>query len=270
MNNPSSIRRRLAACNAENRAAFVPFLMAGDPDLDWTQRVVERVIEAGADLIELGVPFSDPVADGKVNQRAAERALAQGTRLESVLTLVERLRARGSRCPILLFTYFNPVLNMGLTRFAQMAKAAGIDGILVVDLPPEEASDYIAVMHTNSIDTVFLASPTTSAKRLSLIDAASSGFVYYVSRLGVTGKTTPISQTLAAELDHVRTHISQPIAVGFGVSTPKQVHLLAQHADAVVVGSALVKFNESLDPKAACHEIETACRALAAATPRIA
>ena len=261
-----SIRQRLEETRGQGRAAFIPFLMAGDPDLEWTGKMVRGLTRAGADIIELGVPFSDPVADGPVNQRAAERALAKGTTLKRILALVAELRINGDDCPIVLFSYFNTILRMGLEHFAQTAAKAGVNGVLVVDLPPEEAAEYTSIMRLNKLDTVFLASPTTTPQRLKLIDDASTGFVYYVSRLGVTGKKTQISETLSRELDSVRQHVSQPIAVGFGVSSPSQVHHLSQHADGVVVGSALVQYNDKHDPETACQKIESLCRDLASAT----
>lgn len=250
-------------------SAFIPFLVAGDPSLTWTARFVRALEAAGAGAVELGVPFSDPVADGPVIQRAAQRALAAGTTLARVLKLVARLRARGSRVPVILFTYYNPVLSYGLARFARDAARAGAQGALVVDLPPEEAGAYRAQMRRAGLRTVFLASPTTSARRLRLVAEASTWFVYYVSRLGVTGARRTLSRTLAAELRRVRRRVRGPVAVGFGISTPEQARAVARLGDAVVVGSALVALAERHRPARALRRMRALARAMVAATREI-
>ena len=238
------------------RAAFIPYITAGDPDLDATSRFARGLEGAGADVIELGVPFTDPFADGPVNQRAAQRALAGGTTLVGILDGVSRMRADGLTIPIVLFTYFNPVLRMGLEAFCTRSRKAGVDGALIVDLPPEEAAVYLEHAGSADLETVFLASPTTTTERLQRIDAASSGFLYYVSRLGVTGTRDRLSSSLGDELDRVRTIVSGPLAVGFGISTPIQAAEVASRADAVVVGSALVRFAQD-------HPVEEAARRMA-------
>ena len=221
--------------------AFVPYITAGDPDLETTVQLLQGLAAAGATAIELGVPFSDPVGDGLTIQRASERALQQGVTLESVLTTVRSARNSGLHVPVILFSYLNPIARMGFGRFAKQAASAGVDGVLVVDLPPEEARDLSAELRPQEIDTVFLASPTTSDERLQMIDEASSGFVYYVARTGVTGKQSTVSATLHDELTRIRTRITSPLLVGFGISTPEQAAAVAADADGVVVGSALVE-----------------------------
>ncbi|MFH1723366.1 MAG: tryptophan synthase subunit alpha [Elusimicrobiota bacterium] len=261
------IARALRRAREEGRAAFIPYITAGDPSLEWTGRYLRALTDAGADIVELGVPFSDPIADGKVNQRAAERALAAGATLAKILDLVRSERARGCEAPIVLFTYYNPLLRMGLKSFAARAKEAGVDGVLVVDLPPEEAAVHGETLRGAGIDTVFLASPTTTEERLPRISAASSGFVYYVSRLGVTGERARLSETLAGELARVRRHVDKPVAVGFGISTPDQAGDVAALAgvDAVVVGSALVKFVEKHAPEEAGRLMAELARSLVSA-----
>ncbi|MBI3555028.1 MAG: tryptophan synthase subunit alpha [Deltaproteobacteria bacterium] len=233
-------------------------------DLTGTRLFVHALAQAGADIIELGVPFSDPVADGPVNQAAATRALLNGTTLESILLLVRELRSEGVHTPIVLFTYLNPIFRMGYADFAAAAKESGISGVLCVDLPPEEAANtYLPTLRAAGLDTIFLASPTTADDRLELIDSSSSGFVYYASRTGVTGVQQNLSTTLNAELDRVRSELKKPIAVGFGISTPEHVRALASNIDAVVVGSALVKIIEqSKNSAAAARDIAELTKSL--------
>lgn len=230
---------------ASGEKAFVAYLTAGDPTLGATQIYVAALQKAGVDILELGVPHSDPVADGPTNQKAAERALLNGTSLRDILGLVSKLRAGGTAMPVVLFTYFNPIFRMGVEAFATAARRAGVDGVLVVDLPPEEAEIYQALLRQNGIDTIFLASPTTRPERLAAIGRLSSGFVYYVSRTGVTGAQESLSTSLETELELLRSHISLPVCVGFGISTPEQVRAVARCAEGVVVGSALVKCLET-------------------------
>lgn len=231
-------------CREEKRAAFIPYLTAGDPDLETTGRLMAALVSGGADLIELGVPFSDPIADGPTNQRSATRALASGTKLEGILELVARHRDRLG-VPVLLFTYFNPILARGVERFAEQAADSGVDGVLCLDLPPEEARDeYLPAMRSRGLDTVFLLAPTSSKERVALAAQASTGFVYYVSRTGVTGAPTHLSRELVREVRRVRKRVRKPLAVGFGISSPRQVAEVAKVADGVVVGSALVRMVE--------------------------
>lgn len=239
-----SLRETLEKARRDGRSAFIPFVMAGDPDMEACGKIIVALEAQGADLIELGVPFSDPVADGVTVQRAAERALAKGATLRKVLDLVARLRREGLRVPVCLFSYLNPIHHMGFETFIREAKAAGAAGALIVDLPPEEAEDYCRIAKDNAFETVFLSSPTTSPERLKLIDLRSTGFVYYVSREGVTGAQADLPQQLQDRLTSLRKGLSSPLAVGFGISTPEHVRQLEGKAEGIVVGSALVKLIE--------------------------
>jgi tryptophan synthase alpha chain len=237
------IGERFARRRAEGKAAFVAFLTAGDPSLDATVEAALALDAAGADVLELGVPFSDPLADGPVIQRASERALARGVTLPRVLEAVRRIRDR-SELPLLLFSYCNPILRHGLERLACEAKAAGADGALVTDLPPEEAGEWIAAARARDLDTVFLASPTSPPERLRKVAEASRGFVYAISRTGVTGECHALSADARPLVERLRALTDVPVALGFGLSTPEQVREAASVADGVVVGSALVRFLE--------------------------
>jgi tryptophan synthase alpha chain len=237
------IGTRFAKRKAEGRPAFVAFLTAGDPSLDRTVEAAVELDAAGADVLELGVPFSDPLADGPVIQRSSERALARGVTLPGVLEAVRRIRER-TDLPLLLFSYFNPLLQHGLARLSREAKAAGVDGALVTDLPPEEAGEWIEAARAEDLDTIFLASPTSPAERLRRVAEASRGFVYAVSRTGVTGERRALSDDARPLVERLRALTDVPVALGFGLSTPEQVREAAQVADGVVVGSALVRFLE--------------------------
>lgn len=242
----SEIGAAYQKAKAEKRAAFIPYLTAGDPDLEMTGQLLFALARAGADIIELGIPFSDPIADGPVNQRAAARALASGTTLPGVLELISRVRQKVD-VPIVLFTYFNPLHVRGLDQFAEQAAASGVDGVLCVDLPPEEAAvGYIPALRKHGLDTPFLLAPTSDKRRIAAVDKASTGFVYYVSRTGVTGAGDGLSKTLIKEAKRVRRRVSHPLAVGFGISTPEQAKAVGKVADGVVVGSALVQIVERL------------------------
>jgi tryptophan synthase alpha chain len=227
----------------ENRKGLIAYLTAGDPTPDRTPALVAALERGGADLIELGVPFSDPVADGPVIQRAGERALKAGTTLRGVLDIARQIRVT-SEIPLLLFTYLNPVLRYGLERLAADAAAAGIDGCLLTDASVEEAGAYAEAMHRHNLDTVFLAAPTSTERRLKLVAQYSTGFVYLVSRTGVTGEQEKISDLIAPLIRDMRAVTSLPLAVGFGVSKPEHVAELGQHVEAVVVGSAIVRVIE--------------------------
>lgn len=241
---PSAIEAVFERCADEGRAAFIPFVMAGDPDLGTTPRLLEALAAAGADLIELGVPFSDPVADGPVNQRAATRALASGTTLGGILEAVASVRDELG-VPVVLFTYFNPVRARGVELFAEQAASSGVDGVLCVDLPPEEAEEcYLPALRKSGLDPIFLLAPTSTTERMKRVGEVSRGFAYYVSRAGVTGEREHLRKTLAKEVKRVRKKVKLPVAVGFGISTPEQVAAVAEIADGVVVGSALVRVVE--------------------------
>jgi len=233
------IHQRFEELSRSGDLGLVAYLTAGDPSLDATRRIVLAAADAGADVIELGVPFSDPLADGPVIQRASERALKARTTLSGVLDLVRDIRAH-SQVPLVLFTYFNPVLQMGLDAFADRVHSSGADGALITDLPPEDSEDYRHALHCRGLDTIFLAAPTTGDERMRRIAEASSGFLYVVSRTGVTGERDSLADELPALLRRARLATSLPIAVGFGISLPGHVSLLGGLADAAVVGSALV------------------------------
>jgi tryptophan synthase alpha chain len=256
------IARLFERTRAEGRAAFIAYLTAGDPTPARTPALVEAMERGGADLIELGVPFSDPIADGPVIQRAAMRALDAGTTLAKVLDIAHRIRTR-SEIPLLLFTYLNPVLRYGVEKLAEDAKAAGIDGCLLTDLSVEEAASLVAVMRAQDLDTVFLAAPTSTPRRLELVARYSSGFAYLVSRTGVTGERESLSSSAAPLVASMRKVTSLPLAVGFGISTPEQVEAVAQTADGVVVGSAFVRIIEQCAGGASLEvNLETATREL--------
>jgi tryptophan synthase alpha chain len=227
----------------DGRKGFIAYLTAGDPTPAQTPELVEALVRGGADLIELGVPFSDPIADGPVIQRAGERALAAGTTLKGVLEIARQIRQR-SEAPLLLFTYLNPVVRYGLERLAKDAAHAGLDGCLLTDASVEEAHEYIGAMHQHGLDTVFLAAPTSTERRLKLMAQYSTGFVYLVSRTGVTGERDSLSGAVAPLVNAMRAITDLPLAVGFGISRPEHVAQVAAQADAVVVGSALVRVIE--------------------------
>ena len=218
---------------------LVAYITAGDPSLAASEKIVLAAAEAGADVIELGVPFSDPVADGPTIQRASERALRGGATLAGVIDLVRRVRT-ASDVPLILFSYFNPILQMGVEKFADAASAAGADGVLATDLTPEEAGEYRKALQARGLDTIFLAAPTSTDERLEIIAGSSSGFLYLISRTGVTGERDSMSQDLPALARRVRRATKLPLAVGFGISLPEHVSVLGGIADAAVVGSALM------------------------------
>ena len=222
-----------------NGPGLVTYVTAGDPDLPRTEGILRTLDRAGADVLEVGVPFSDPLADGPVIQRATERALASGTTLSGVLQMVMRLRV-DLRAPIVIFSYANPILRLGAERFADEAKMSGVDGVLVLDLPIEEAAEFRALLGARGIDTILLLSPTTTDDRLRRAAALGSGFLYAISRLGVTGARDAIADGAEEMVRRIRTVSSLPIALGFGISKPEQVREVGRWADAAVVGSALV------------------------------
>jgi len=237
--NSTRISKRFAELRANGELGIVAYITAGDPSLDATLKFVLVLAEAGADVIELGVPFSDPLADGPTIQRASERALRSGTTLSGVIDLVRRIR-QSSQVPLVLFSYYNPILQMGLEKFAAAAASAGADGVLATDLTPEESADYRRILQEHSLDTIFLGAPTSTDERLQQIAACSSGFLYLISRAGVTGAKDALPDDLPALLRRARKATHLPIAVGFGISLPGHVSILGGLADAAVVGSALV------------------------------
>lgn len=223
----------------EGRALFVAYICAGDPDEETSFRVCRQLVENGVDLLEIGVPFSDPLADGLTNQLAAERALASGMTQAKVFRLVERLR-EVTDIPIIFYTYYNLVYSAGLENYVKRAVAAGLDGLLTLDLPPEEAGDLCGICEAEGLRNIFIVAPTTPEARLSKIAARASGFIYYVSREGVTGVRGDLPEGIEASVKRIRGATDLPVAVGFGISRPEQVRSVAAVADGVVVGSALV------------------------------
>jgi tryptophan synthase alpha chain len=240
---PTRISQVFARLRTERRAGLVAYITAGDPTPGRTASLVAALERGGADIIELGVPFSDPIADGPVIQRASDRALREGMSVQGVLEIAAQIREQ-SEIPLVLFTYMNPLLRYGLDKIAREAVAHGVDGCLLTDLSVEEASRYIGVMRENRLDTVFLAAPTSTAKRLKLVAEYSSGFVYLVSRTGVTGEQASVSESVAPLVAAMREVTDLPLAVGFGIANAEQARQVGTVADAVVVGSAFVRLIE--------------------------
>ncbi|MDP4610977.1 MAG: tryptophan synthase subunit alpha [Opitutales bacterium] len=259
------IEQAFAKARSENRAAFVAYLCAGDPDFDTSVAACRAILDAGVDVLELGVPFSDPLADGLTNQLAAQRALESGMTSERVLELVRAVRSF-SDVPIVFYTYYNLVFAQGSEAYAERAKAAGVDGILTLDLPPEEAGEHLAACEKHGLGTVFIVAPTTPDERLGIICGATSGFVYYVSREGVTGEQAAMSDGIRASVETIKKHTDLPVVVGFGISNADHVQTVAQAADGVVVGSAIVNcIAENLgDPAAITAALSAKMAALTA------
>ncbi len=253
LSNSTRISKRFAELRASGELGIVAYITAGDPSFDATLKYVLALAEAGADVIELGVPFSDPLADGPTIQRASERALKAGATLAGVLDLVRRIR-QSSQVPLVLFSYYNPILQMGLEKFASAAANAGADGVLATDLTPEESEEYRRILAAHHLDAIFLGAPTSTDERLAKIAACSSGFLYLISRTGVTGAKYALPDDLPALLRRARGATILPIAVGFGISLPGHVSVLGGLADAAVIGSALVseiEKSKSVDAAAA-------------------
>jgi tryptophan synthase alpha chain len=234
------IEKRFAQLKAEQRKAFISYITAGDPNVEVTLELVLSLEKAGADVIELGVPFSDPIADGPVIQRASERALGNGVNLPGVLKLGDKIRAK-SEIPLVLFSYFNPLFSYGLDKLARDAAKAGFDGVLASDLTVEESPAFVRAMTEAGLNTVFLVAPTSSPERMKKIAETSNGFLYAVSRTGVTGEQQELAPDLKAFLQTLRSYTKSPIAVGFGISRPEHVRAVWQEADAAIVGSSIVK-----------------------------
>lgn len=258
----SRLAPAFARAKTQNRAAFIGYVCAGDPDFDTSLAVCRTLLGRGVDILELGVPFSDPLADGLTNQLAAQRALESGMTAARALELVRRLRAEFPAAPLVFYTYYNLVFANGVDAYVRAATAAGVDGMLALDLPPEEASEVLAAAKQHGLDTVFIVAPTTPDARIAKIAAATTGFIYYVSREGVTGVRADAAANIPEAVARIRAHTSLPVAVGFGISTRAQVKSVAAHADGVVVGSALVNcIRENLGAPAKM----TACLAAVAA-----
>lgn len=237
----SRISTRFEQLKATGRTALVPFITSGDPHQAQTVDIMHALVRGGADIIELGVPFSDPMADGPVIQKASERALEHGVSLTQVMQMVSEFRQQDSDTPVILMGYLNPIEVMGYNEFAQRAAAAGVDGTLTVDLPPEEADELVAALKSCGLDPIYLLAPTSTDERIGKISRQASGFVYYVSIKGVTGTATLAADDVAARLAQIRRQVSLPIGVGFGIKDPESAARVAAIADAVVVGSALVE-----------------------------
>ena len=236
----SRIEGRFVELRKARRTGLVTYVTAGDPDLQRSAEIIERLDKAGADVLEIGVPFSDPLADGPVIQRATERALAAGATLPKVLGMLQTLRPAIS-APVVIFSYANPILRMGLDSFVRQATAAGVDGVLTLDMPPEEGETFRAAFTTAGIDTIFLLSPTTTVERIRRAASLGSGFLYGISRLGVTGVRDSVDASARELATRVKQETALPLALGFGISRPEHVRAIGEFADAAVVGSALVK-----------------------------
>ncbi len=236
----SAITEALTKAGSEGRCAFVPYLTAGFPDQAACEEILLALASAGSDVIEVGLPFSDPLADGPTIQASSRQALDNGTDVSQVFRIVERVHAKTS-CPLVIMTYYNPVLRRGHGKFAAMAAQAGISGVIVPDLPPEEAAGWMEACGANGLDTIFLVAPTTPVDRVGMIGSVSKGFVYYVSMTGVTGGAVAISEDMLAGIRRVKEHSDLPVAIGFGISTPQQARPVAGIADGVIVGSALIR-----------------------------
>ena len=236
----SRIAQKFEELRHQGRKAFIAYITAGDPTLDATEKLVREFETHGVDIIELGVPYSDPVADGPVNQEAAMRALKGDVNVDTILEKIRKIR-RYSQIPIIFFTYYNSVLAYGLEKFVKNAKESGLDGALVLDLPPEEAGEYKRLMDAGGLSTIFLVSPITPSDRLELVAKNATGFVYYVSQMGVTGERENVADSIPEKLRAIRALTSVPVSVGFGISTPDHVRGIAQYADGVIVGSSIVR-----------------------------
>ncbi|UCV10799.1 tryptophan synthase subunit alpha [Dechloromonas denitrificans] len=253
----SRIKSAFERLNGEGRKALIPFITAGDPDADLTVPLMHALVEAGADVIELGVPFSDPMADGPTIQRASERALARGMTLRKVLQLVTRFRTDDDKTPVVLMGYANPIEAMGLQKFAEKAAQSGVDGVLVVDYPPEEAENFGAAMKANGMDPIFLLAPTSTTARIEQVAAIASGYVYYVSLAGVTGSGALNVDAVAERLPLIREKTGLPVGVGFGIRDASTAARIAAFADAVVVGSRIIEEIEKSTAETACAKVKT-------------
>jgi len=253
----SRIAPTFARLQAAKRKALIPYFTAGDPDLESTVPLMHALVEAGADIVELGVPFSDPMADGPVNQRSSERALKHHTSLKHVMGAVARFRQTDKDTPVVLMGYGNPIEAMGYDRFAQAAQHAGVDGVLVVDYPPEESSSLTEQLRQRGIDSIFLLSPTTEEARMEKVGRVASGYIYYVSLKGVTGASHLDVQEVGAKIPRIRSHVKLPVGVGFGIRDAQTASAVARVADAVVIGSRLVQEIEQSQPDQLIGNVKT-------------
>jgi tryptophan synthase alpha chain len=244
----SRIASTFTKLKADRRKALIPFITAGDPNLEMTVPLMRALVESGADIIELGVPFSDPMADGPTIQRSSERALKRHTNLRAVLETVARFRTVDESTPVVLMGYANPIEAMGYERFARDAAKAGVDGVLVVDYPPEEGSELLAQLKQRGIDSIYLLAPTSEEQRMEEVGRAASGYIYYVSLKGVTGSAALDLQEIGRKIPRIRSHIKLPVGVGFGIRDGDTARAVAQFSDAVVIGSRLVEEIEQSSP----------------------
>ena len=251
----SRIKTTFEALAAQGRKGLIPFMTAGDPDPARTVEFMHALAAGGADVIELGVPFSDPMADGPVIQQSSERALEKGVTLRSVLADVKRFRETDNKTPVVLMGYANPIERMGAEAFAQAAQEAGVDGVLVVDYPPEESVDFAAKMKAADIDPIFLLAPTSTDERIAEVGRAASGYVYYVSLKGVTGAANLDVTSIASKIPEIKKHVSLPVGVGFGIRDAQTAAAVAQVSDAVVIGSRIVQLLEQASPETAADTL---------------
>ncbi len=251
----SRIDAAFSRLQAEKRKALIPFITVGDPTLAATVPLMHALVANGADVIELGVPFSDPMADGPVIQRSSERALKHGTSLSDVLACVAEFRKTDAKTPIVLMGYANPIERMGLSKFAQAAQAAGVDGVLVVDYPPEESTELVAAMDKAGIATIYLLSPTSSNERIALVAKSARGYLYYVSLKGVTGAAHIDTAEVAAMIARIKQHTQLPVGVGFGIRDGATAKRVAEVADAVVIGSRIIQEIETAPPEAMLQKV---------------
>jgi len=251
----SRIPQTFQRLQANGKKALIPFITAGDPDASLTVPLMQSLVQAGADIIELGVPFSDPMADGPIIQRASERALAKGMSLTKVLQLVAEFRAADAQTPVVLMGYANPIEAMGVQAFAEAASGVGVDGVLVVDYPPEEAKEFGKKMQQSGIDPIFLLAPTSTPERIRQVGEVASGYVYYVSLKGVTGSGALDIDEVARRIPQIRQHTGLPVGVGFGIRDAATAGKIAQVADAVVVGSRIIEEIEKSSPENVCERV---------------
>jgi len=253
----SRIQACLAALAAKNKKALIPFITAGDPAPELTVPLMHAMVEGGADIIELGVPFSDPMADGPVIQRASERALLRGVGLRNVLEFVREFRETNQLTPVVLMGYANPIERMGQDSFIAQAAQVGVDGVLVVDYPPEECEEFIAKMQKNKMDTIFLLAPTSTDERIAQVGKVASGYVYYVSLKGVTGSGSLDLASVAAMMPRIKKHVKVPVGVGFGIRDGATARAIASVSDAVVIGSRIIQELENTPPENAVAAVKT-------------